>query len=83
MGELGLLTCPVCGKQMLVAGADADRDSLKADARAHLADHDLAESERGIYGVMMAERLSAVDVRPADGVEPGEWVSGATVGPDA
>lgn len=69
MAELGVLTCPVCDKHCL-CDEERERGALKNDARDHLHDHDLPEGKRGIYSVMMVERMDHVE--NADG-ETGRW----------
>lgn len=74
MAELGVLTCPVC-ERYCVCGEDdiGDRSELKDGARDHLANHDLAEGKRGIYGVMMVERMERQRVDAVDDIETGTW----------
>lgn len=66
--RVGTLSCPVCeeslGCRESVVG---DRSRLKARAREHLRRHDLAESKRGIYAVMMVDRMSEREVDSGDG----------------
>lgn len=85
MAELGVLTCPVCERHCVCGEDDiGERSELKNDARDHLANHDLPEGKRGIYGVMMVERMERRRVDVADGIETGTWrqsLPGALGGP--
>lgn len=74
MAEFGVLTCPVCERHCL-CGEDnlGERTALKSDARDHLRNHDVPEGKRGIYGVMMVERMERHRVDATDGIETGRW----------
>lgn len=79
MEEIRILTCPVCGQSVLYHGDDPKgREALKSEAWDHLKTHRLPESEHGIYGVMMVDRMDRrtveVEVEGHLADEVGEWV---------
>lgn len=56
--RVGTLSCPVCGQALGCRESLVDDETrLKARAREHLGRHDLSESKRGIYTVMMVDRM--------------------------
>lgn len=77
MGELGVLTCPVCEKHLfLSAPRTADRERLVATARAHLSTHDVPPPERLDRGGRMVDRMRTVYVRAGreDVPDTGSWI---------
>ena len=76
MVELGVLTCPVCEQARVCRMAQFEtRDAVKDCASLHLREHQLDESKRAIYRVLMAERLDRLDAADTTEYPLDEWTS--------
>lgn len=66
--RVGTLSCPVCEESLDCRESMlGDESRLKARAREHLRRHDITESKRGIYTVMMVDRADEREVGSAGG----------------